>query len=58
METGLAGSHLTQRRKERKGVLAENSFIVFLIGCDGDKKISRKDNGSLNISLGALCGLA
>ena len=46
---------LTPRRKGRKGGFAENPFIVFLIECGGVKKISRKDNRSLNISLGALC---
>jgi hypothetical protein len=49
---------LTPRRKERKGGIAENSFIVFLIECDGVKRISRKDNSSLNISLGVLCAFA
>jgi hypothetical protein len=49
---------LTPRRKGRKGGLAGIPFIVFLIEYDGVKKISRKANRSLDISLGALCALA
>jgi hypothetical protein len=49
---------LTQRRKERKGGMVKNLFIVFLMEYDGVKKLSRKGDRSLNISLSALCALA
>jgi len=49
---------LTPRRQGRKGGIAENLLIVFRIECDGVKKLSRKGNTGLNISLGALCAFA
>jgi hypothetical protein len=49
---------LTPSRKERKASMIENLFIVFPMEWDKVKKVLRKGNTGLNISLGALCGFA